>query len=411
MRRAAFLVALLSVACGAPRVSRDVQAGETPAAPPAQYLGRDQSEQGNLLNIAYGASVVSRTAEMTLEFSAVRAIDGDPISSWTSPPSDGAQQTIVFSVPARTRVAQIGIQTPASPLFHLKSAQLDSSIDGVTFTPLMTLKPAETDAVQFFPVTPPRDVVYLRLSTLETSGRFARVNSLQVHGTWIEATKPPAIDGCWTINGLAARFSTTNGHVTGTIAGDHPVSLDGGSDGAVDRFVWVSGPNRGFAAITTAPDGKHLSGLRWYNEPAEYSAAESWFGERSKCAGEARSEEVPARFLALKHRLPLYGLHFDDQGALLEQDSAAALDLLANLARQPASQRFRLVSREYRLPGKEQNQQRSKARLDSLRSALEKRGIDARRFDWAALGSDAPPAKIEIEIQRNLYAVIELEAP
>jgi hypothetical protein len=95
---------------------------------------------------------------------------------------------------------------------------------------------------------------------------------------------------------------------------------------------------------------------------------------------------------------------------LLEKESEGELDLLANFARQPASQRFRLVSREYRLAAKEQNQQRAGARLESLRSAMQRRGIDVGRFDWAALGSDAPPEKIETEIQRNLYAVIELEA-
>jgi F5/8 type C domain-containing protein len=403
MRRAVLLLALFAVACDAARVAPPPAAR---AAAPQKQI--DESERGNLLNIAYGASVVSRTAELTLESSALRAIDGDPMSTWTTPGNDATNQTVVFALPTRTHATQIGIQTPMAPIFHLKTAQLDASIDGVNFTPLMTLKPADTDSVQSFPVN--QDVVYLRLTTLEAPGRFARVNSLQVRGTYAETPKQAAIDGCWTINGLSARFSTANGHVTGTIGGDHPISFDGGSDGLVYRFVWVSGPNRGFAAIATAPDGNHLSGLRWYEEPMQYSAAESWFGERSKCEADLKTEDAAGRFLALKHRLPLYGLRFDDRGSLIDGESGAVLDLLANFARQPASHRLRLVSREYRLAAKDQNQQRAQARLDSLRAVLEKRGIDVRRFDWAALGSDAPPSKIETEIQRNLYGVIELEA-
>ena len=38
----------------------------------------------NLLNVAYGASVVSRTAEATLENSALHAIDGSIMTAWAS---------------------------------------------------------------------------------------------------------------------------------------------------------------------------------------------------------------------------------------------------------------------------------------------------------------------------------------
>jgi hypothetical protein len=41
---------------------------------------------------------------------------------------------------------------------------------------------------------------------------------------------------------------------------------------------------------------------------------------------------------------------------------------------------------------------------------LQKRGIDAQRFDWIVLGSEKPPSRIETEIQRNLYSAIELQA-
>lgn len=403
MRRIA-AVALLALACGAPRVSRGV--GPAAATPPAF----DDSERGNLLNIAFGASVVSRTGELTLEQSALRAIDGDPLTTWTSPPFDGPQQVLVFALPARTRVESIGIQTPPAPIFRVLSAQIDASLDGVSYSSLMPIKTRQTADVQLFPVAPPRDAVYIRLTTIDAPGRFARINSLQVRGRWEEKPKQPPIGGCWTINGRPAQFREDRGRVTGVIGGDHPISFDGGTDGLVYRFVWVRGPDRGFGAIGLAPDGRHLSGLRWYEEPREYSSAESWFGEPAACGEMPKSQDVPVQFLRWKRRLPLFGLRFDDREILVESDSAAELDLLANFARQPSSQRLRLVSREYRQTNPEENRRVAQARLDSLRSALQKRGIDARRFDWESLGSDNPPAKIETEIQRNLYSAIELEA-
>jgi len=142
----------------------------------------------------------------------------------------------------------------------------------------------------------------------------------------------------------------------------------------------------------------------------EYSAVESWFGQRSTCGAPIPHEDVATQFLRLKNRVPLYSLHFDGRGSLDETESAAGLDLIANFARQPASQKLRLVSREYRLADAEQNRRAAQARLDSLRSALHKRGIDAQRFEWTVLGSQNPPSKIETEIQRNLYSAIELQA-
>ena len=370
---------------------------------------RDASERGNLLNMVYGASIVSRTAEMTLEQSAVRAIDGDPQTTWTSPPDDGPNQVVVFALPTLTRAKKVGIQTPPIAMFHVNVVQLDASIDGVSFSPLATIKvPADAEDPELVPVD--RNIVYLRMTTLDAPGKFARVNSVHVHGDFAAPVRQAALTGCWTANDLSAQFASDRGRVMGTLAGARPVSFDGGSDGLVYRFVWVSGPDRGFAAIDTAPDGKHFSGLRWYEEPMEYSSSESWFGERSQCTGPLPHQDVISEFVRWKHRVPLYSLHFDSRGALDEVSSAAGLEIIANFARQPVSQKLRLVSREYRFPDAEQNRRAAQARLDSLRAALQKRGIDAQRFEWSSPGSENPPSNIETEIQRNLYSAVELQA-
>ena len=107
-------------------------------------------------------------------------------------------------------------------------------------------------------------------------------------------------------------------------------------------------------------------------------------------------------------RLPLYGLRFDANGNLDEAQSAATLDMLSAIV---ARTRFRLVSREFREPNDAANKQRAQQRLNSLRTTLQKRGIDVSRLDWVAMGSDAPPRKIESDIERVLYGTIELQPP
>lgn len=367
----------------------------------------DDAERVNLLNIAYGGSVVSRTAELTLDQSALRPISGIPDSSWNSPPNDGKQQTIVYALPALSRIEKVGVKTPRAPLFHVASVQVDASSDGKQFAPLATIKLADTtDDLQLFPVDPPREMLYIRLTTIDTNAAFARIDSVQARGQMIRPIAQQPIDGCWSINGLNASFKRDRGRITGTIGGEHPISFEGGTDGAVYRFLWTSGPDYGFGAINTAPDGKHLSGLRWYVEPISYSAAESWFGEKSKCGAATPLQDVANRMMQQLKRMPLYGLHFDGNGNLDEAGSAATLDMLAAISR---GGHFRLSSREFRMTNANANKQRAQQRLDSLRAAMQKRNIDITRFEWLNLADTNPPRAIESEIQRVLYGTIELQ--
>ena len=369
------------------------------AAAPVDY------ERANLLNISLGGSVVSRSGDLTLDQSALRAIDGVPESAWNSPPNDGKQQTLVFALPAIARVEKIGLRTPRAPVFHVGKVQFDSSTDGVTFIPIKTVVTADKDDLQLFDITP-RNMLYIRVTTLEANGAFARIESVQARGQLVQPVAQIPLDGCWTINGLSASFHSDRGRVTGTIGGSHVVSLEGGSDGAVFRFVWISGPDWGFGAINSVPDGKHLSGLRWYVEPIEFSSAESWFGERSACGASVRATDTATTFMQRAKRLPLYGLRFGATGELDETHSAATLDMLSEIATRT---RFRLVSREFRQPNDVANKQRAQQKLNSLRTTLQKRGVDVSHFDWIAMGSDAPPRKIESDIERVLYGTIELQ--
>lgn len=408
MRRLApvLVAAMLAAACREQAPPHAEKRAAKPVRPPATG---DETERGNLLTMVRGASAISRTAELTLDQSALRAIDGNPDSAWNSPPSDGKQQTLVFALPARTTVDKLGILTPQQNHFRVTEIQFDSSVDGVNFTPAGKFKLGVTADPQLFPIAP-REMVYVRLTTIAVAGRFARIQSVLVRGSSQETPKQQPISGCWSMNALLANFTSDRGRVTGTLGGDHPLVFDGGTDGLMYRLAWLSGPAWGFAAINTAPDGKHLSGLRWYEEPMLYSSAESWFGDRTKCEV-TQPRDIGEAFMKRAGRYPLFGLRFDSDGALVAGESAAALDWLAGFARRHSSQQLRLLSREYRLPSAEQNRKRSQARLDSLQAALQKRGIDTAKFDWVAMGSDTPREKMEDDLMRTMYSVVELQAP
>ena len=395
----------LAIGCGR---DQPLQQTTPPAAPAA--AAPDLEERQNLMNIAYGASVISRTAEITLEASAVRAIDGDSNSAWSSPPDDQLQ-TMVFALPARSRIEQIGIRMPSTPRLRFKTAAFETSLDGQTFTPLLKQTFNDFAEIQLFPVTP-TEALYVRVSILEAAGRFANIESLQVRGKLLERPVAHPIDGCWTVNGLPSRFTTVGGSVRGMIGTSDPILVDGSADGPVYRFAWTKKGDWGFAALTVAPDSKHLSAAKWFQEPMAYDYGESWYGERSAC-GIAETPDtslsIARRFLDRLHRYPLFGLHFDETGRLSEAESVTALELLANLSAQHSSQRFRLVSNEYRGASADDNRRRAQARLDSLRAVLQQRGFDLGRFEFVAAGSDRPPQRIENEIMRVLYSVVDIE--
>ncbi len=417
MRTRALAILGLALATGCGQARQKVPAAPARPQPAIQAPAAadpNADERENLLNIAYGATVISRTAEITLDSSALRAIDGDNTSAWSSPPDDQLQ-TLVFALPARSRIEKLGVHMPATPNQRVKSARFETSLDGVNFTTILTQTFSDFGEVQLYDVKPV-EAVYLRVTILAASGRFASLNSVQARGRLLERPGTRPIDGCWTINGLPAAFTTAGGSVHGSIgptdAAAGQILVDGAADGPIYRLAWIKKGDWGFAAVSVAPDGRHLSGAKWYQEPIAYDFGDSWFGQRSGCGAVQAADQslkIATRFLDRLHRYPLFGLHFDETGRLVEADSITTLDLLANLSAQHPSQRFRLVSREYRAASADDNRQRAQARLDSLRAVLQKRGVDLARFELAAVGSDRPPQRIENEIMRVLYSVVDIE--
>ncbi len=357
---------------------------ETPhASPPPPPF--DASERGNLLNMAYGASVVSRTAELTLDNSAIRAIDGDPESTWSSPPSD-TNQTIVFALPAPARIEQVGARTPVGKSFAVEKMRFETSVDGKKFTTVAEPRFSESEAPQLFPITPV-EASYLRVTITEAPGRFAVLQSVHAHGTYVRPPVPQPIAGCWMINGTPASFVEENGQVRGRIGDENPILLQGGVDGALYRLIWIRGPEWGYAAVTISPDGTHLSGIKWHEEPIVYFFGDSWFGEKRSCVAAAPTADISRAFMQHARRLPMYAP---------EADLAVIMQLLS------VGRRVRLVARDYRgVP--------QKPKLNAIREALRKRRADLSRVEFVAMGNNNPRQTVQNELMRSLYGVVEIE--
>jgi hypothetical protein len=376
----------------------------------------DSAERLNLFNFARGASVVSRTGEVSLANSALRAIDGDPSSSWISPPAD-PEQTLTFALAAPSRVHQIGAASNAKLQFAARTLRFESSLDGKSWRPLTTVTLEPKYGEQLFDVKPPVDMLYLRVMTSEgyAGGTNATIELRGVHARG-EELAPPAprqISGCWSINGFPAQFTEQGGAAFGFLDNGQQTWLDGGFDGRVWRFVWIRGPQFGVAAVTMPSDGARLSGLPWFEDVDNYKAGDSWFGERAaRCPSMPKvSASVLHTFLERHHFVPLYGLHFDDQGALQAKQSEAALYELNGLVAGTAPRPLRIVSREFRGANEPADLKTSQVRLDSLRAELQRRGVDLSRVTFAALGRGEPHAVPWSEIMRVMQSGIEVEIP
>ena len=401
--RAALLVALSAL----------LGCEETPAPPPPALPEITQThpsqrppipdiDEDNLLNMAFGASVVSRTAEQNLENSAAHAIDGISLTSWRSPPGS-AQETFILSLPTRAAVTRVGVTT--SEFEEIPTAvRFEASLDGMTWRDVTTVA-LESNAGPQMKSVPRFEARYLRLHTVAPAGTvFARVRSFHAIGTELERPKTRSVGGCWTINGFAAQFAQNGAHVTGVIETDPPTVLEGGFDGRVAMMMWMQGPMWGYAPITLSPDAAHLTGMKFYEELDTHHAGEGWFGERcdDRSAGGPAVRMPAIRWLDRAKRYSAFGLAFDANDRLILDLSASALDVIASL--NPS----RIVAYEQREDTPEKNLAHTKARLQSLRAALQSRGVDVHRLELIAKGSEWNGPPISCALQRLMTSRVDI---
>ena len=354
-----------------------------------------------MLNLSAGAVALDRSAELTYESSVVHAIDGTSATYWSSPP-DGPNQTLTFALPALTRLTHVGASTAAEP--HNAPAAIDFQVssDGTAWTPLTIMRVAPSHEIQR--VAARADARFLRVTTSAPAGQtFAVIRSVIAEGKELEPARPGSIEGCWSIDGMPARFERHGAQFTGVIlTPERPLHVDGGFDGRAYLGMWLKAPMWGHAALTVSADGRHLSILQWHEDVMWDHTGEGHVGQRADC-GEAPFQQAAIidGLLARAGRYAMYALRFDARESLTA-DSAPAVEALAQtLARHP-SQRFRIVAREFQSGTPER-------RLASLRDALRARGADLARIEFVDAGRDPAGRAITTELEKRFVGTMELE--
>lgn len=401
--RVAFLLVLLALgsACKrAPEPPPPPPPKDTvPASAPIQEVDGD-----NLLNLAYGASVVSRTGELNLETSAVHAIDGMFFTTWTSTPNH-ARETLVFGLGAPSRIERLGITTLQADQTPEK-VRFSASNDGRSWREVATLAFSER-GTKIEPVKP-FDARYLRVETLEPSKYYSAMASVHALGRELRAAERISFEGCWTVNGLHATLTQVGARVTGVIEGGrNPMYVDGGIEGRTARLMWMRGAMWGYAVATLTPDGSGLSAMTFHEEPIFNQVGEAWVGERCNAPASA-ARIAPRDFLRRAGHYTLSGLIFDDENHLVEDLSAETLNAAAALIRENPTQRFRLVSHELRDNDPKANERRSAARANAVREALRARGIDVARIAVEAKGREGIEYETPSAIQRMVWSRLDL---
>ena len=399
MKRA-LAAAVLLLLCGC-----DIEPPGPPKKPFILPPAPDDAERSSLVNLAHGATVVSRTGEALLEMSAIAAIDGDGATYWATLPKD-FPQSLVIALAAPSRIDKVGARTPEKPYLIAKEIVFETSMDGRVFQPLATLRVKPASAPQWMDVRP-TDAAFLRVTLPEpgVEGGQAVVSSILARGRELAPARPGRITGTWRVNGRAAEFWETGGtmqYARSTLV------LDGGSDGRVYRFEWIRGPEYGYAIFAVSPDGNHLNGIQWHEEIIPLFFGDAWFGERAEMLlPRGERPDVGREFLKRAGRHSLYGLRFASDGTLDAAGSAEALKWLAGAIKEHPN--ARLVAHEFREATPAADRARAQRALDSLAKALHNAGVTLNGVTLVAAGSDNARQIPGSEAARELYSTIDLE--
>jgi hypothetical protein len=382
-RRAGILLAILLTACSP---TETPTTSNTSTIPPTDLDMRSDHvdiDRDNLLNIASGAALVSRTAEMDLESSAVSAMDGMQNTRWSTP-SWGPSQTAVYSLGAPSRVERLGITTYAPETEVPDQVRFDASLDGTNWSEVLALPARKSNDEQAAAVKP-FDARYLRVRTVAApEKRMTHLSSVHVYGRETAAPASPQFDGCWTVNTRPSRI-VQNG-------GDQPTYLDGSVEGRVGRVMWTRGYVWGYGVLTLSPDRRQLTGLTFFQNPLTGYVGPSWIGERCSAA--------PA-FTAVSPEV------FLQKAGHWSVDEASAPEIAKLVVSKPG-QRFRVTAYEYREKTPEESRRRAETRLASLRTALQQHGADLTRIELVPAARPIPKTELDFAVQRILWSRMDL---
>ncbi len=394
------LAAIIALSLGS------VSCGKEDRTAPDGPVATAESSQPNLLTLERGAVITSRTGELRLDASALLAIDEDALSAWVTPPKDPAQ-TMVIALPTSSRIDQIGVAIVRgeSP----RAVRFESSTDGETFVPLGTIEVTDPASPAFLNVTP-SVVSTLRVTIEEESEKTVALAMLSASGTEAAPYVRPVLNGTWRISGVQATFAQEGTRVVGTLATDPPTHIDGAWANRTIRFIYGRGNEIGLGAISVSPDGQFLNGMPWYHIITPIHVAPVWFGERVGDDSQVGDIRVRDLWLDREGSVALFGISFDEDGGVREDESEETLGWLTDQLSRSGERGFSIVRRVLEPGETDPARVRAKAQLDSLRSVLAARGVDVARVPFEVMGTEGLDHIPQKRLEREMLTSVVLRA-
>jgi len=385
---------------------------EEPSAPSAAAATSTASETRNLASVINGATVIDRTAEASLDYSALAAFDSDPQTVWSTPPVN-LQQTVTLALPATTRVEAVTIRTSTTRAARgVRTLEFSLSSDGIAFTPAVRLIVPKQTPGQSFPVAA-ADARFVRFKTIDTYGETEVIDvpSIEVHGRETQQFVSRSLAGDWTINEAAASFIQTGLRGRGIIRTDPPMFLDGAWHERTFRFLWTRGRKKGVGVLTLDSESRRLSGFWWFGEARRDWLGSALFGSKSDTATAFEPANVMKVFLARDRSVPLPQIvasNHDPAG-----NGSIISELRTLISENPAA-RFRITARDWTGATAEERQRIAQEQMTSFRRAFSERASgEPPNVSFLAVGEPDVSAKSDQPLSRLLMSrfVLEVDFP
>jgi outer membrane protein OmpA-like peptidoglycan-associated protein len=384
----------------------------------------------NLASYASGAWIVKRPPEYDESWSSAWLLDERSDSGWATPKGVVAPQQIVIELGQRSLVKAVEFDTgavdgdsqgsrgAADIVVEVSDVSADSGFDARA-----TLKLAPRKDRQRFALDAPRPGRWIRLTvkTNHGSNEYIELFEFRAFGDTL-GTPAPAVSMTGTYRTNYGNFHMVQQGSTllGCYEFKGGLVENGGVEGRVARFTWkqdsAGGPLPwGPTFFAFSPDGKEFIGLWWY-ETRTSERGQIWAGTRisdkaGTCAHWKGAESSGAQLaaqLGKGEHARLYGIRFDVDSDVLRQESTAALESIAKLARDNPSWGFSIEGHTDATASAAYNQALSQRRAEAVKAWLVKAGIAAGRLVTQGLGATKPVADNATGIGRAQNRRVEL---
>ena len=400
---------------------------------PLPGAGADPSPkapEANLASYAMGAWIVKRPSEYDASWSAHWLLDERSDSGWATRQGDVKPQQIVIELAQQSQVRSVEFDTgkvDGDAQGSRGAAEIAVEISDQSaesgFRNIVEVKLAPRKDHQSFAIASPLPGRWIRLQVKSNHGskEYIELFEFRAFGEALgKPAPPPDVTGKWTTTFSTFHMVQQGASLTGCYEWRKGLVRDGGIEGRLARFTWVQdssgGPlPYGPAFFAFSPDGKQFIGLWWY-ETQTNQRGDVWAGTKVSAdpgtcthwkGTEGASKQMAAQ-LERGEKARIYGIHFDLDSDAIRDDSKAALDAIAGLARENPAWRFVIEGHTDATGTPEHNVALSERRAAAVKAWLVKAGIAAARLEPKGFGATKPVGSNDNGIGRAQNRRVEL---